>query len=183
MVVGANLKVLYSFLSFHPEFLAEQLGWCDVLLWRDPLERTVSMFADKCRANLDPGHVQGVQRLLMQQLQLRDVRELGDVAFSTIVGVLEPILLQDWHLTPQVNGVRLKDIGRVVDIADGLPALGLRLGVDFSRRENASSHGPALEYYTSQTRQTIERLYAMDYAARGHRSRQLRMKRLVGWFR
>jgi len=183
MVVGANLKVMFTFLTRHPAFAAEQVGWCDVLLWRDPLDRIVSMFFDKCRANLDPGNVQGVQKLIMDRLGVEDVRRLADVEFSELVPCLEAIMMRDWHLTPQVSGVRLKDIGRVVDIATGLPGLGKELGVDFSRRENPGSHRPALEYYTPATRETIERLYAMDFAARGHRSLELRLKRLAGWFR
>ena len=174
---------MFTFLTRHPAFTAEQLGWCDVLLWRDPMDRTVSMFFDKCRANLDPANIQGVQRLIMDQLGVGDVRRLADVEFSEVVLCLEAIMMRDWHLTPQVSGVRLKDIGRIVDITTGLDRLGDELGVDFSRRENAGSHRAALEYYTPATRETIERLYAMDFAVRGHRSRELRLKRLVGWFR
>jgi hypothetical protein len=179
-IIGVNYKVLLSFVSLRPEFERVDLRWCDYLLWRDPLERTVSLFFDKCRQAVNPDKVQEIQQTLMDALGLTDVVELKTLSFERFVGGLEPILKRDRHVWPQLYRVTLADVGEVVDIAIGLPRLGRRLGIDFTVRENVTSHGPALEYYTAETRAIIERLYRDDYRARGHRSLRFKAKRLLG---
>jgi hypothetical protein len=165
-LIGFHKKVLYSFAAFHPEFEALTSERCDVLLWREPLERTVSLFFDKCRAAVKPDAVQDVQRVLLEAIGESQVEALRSVQFEDLVRLLPRVIELEDHFWPQTHGLDMRLIGEVVDIGWGLPRLGRRLGVDFRRRWNRSVHHRAASYYTPETRAIVEKLYAADYAVR-----------------
>ena len=178
-VIGVNMKVLFSFCMAHPDLEPITGRACDYLLWRDPLERVVSLFADKCRQAVNPDKVQNVQSVILAAMGETSVAALRDLQFADLVGLLPSIYLEDRHMWPQGHRVELRRVGEVVEIAR-LPCLGRRLGIDFSVRRNQTSHGDALSYYTPATRAQVERLYAADYELRGHRSWRVKLRRLRG---
>jgi len=179
--IGLNYKVLFSFAEEHPDL--EQVGGesCDYLLWRDPLARTVSLFFDKCRNSIDPKSVQEVQAVLLAQFSLSRVGDLRSVTFSQVVNALPRIVQREDHLFPQLQGVDLSKIGRVVDIASGLRRIEAETGLKFARRANTSRHGRVVKYYTDETRRIVETVYAADYVARPDVGLYGRCKRLMGF--
>lgn len=179
--IGLNYKVLFSFAEEHPDL--EEVGGevCDYLLWRDPLARTVSMFFDKCRDAIDPDFVQEVQVVLMEHLELSRVEELRSVTFSEVVRLLPQLVDQEEHFAPQLRGVDLAKVGRVVDIASGLGHIERETGLSFARRANTSPHGRVGTYYTRRTREIVQGLYAGDYVARPDVGLYGRCKRLLGF--
>jgi hypothetical protein len=178
--IGVNKKVLYSFAVFHPDLEEVTSAGCDVLLWRDALDRTVSLFFDKCRAAVATDAPQEVQRVLLDALGERDVGALMTLRFDEMVRLLPRVRDQEDHIWPQMQDVGIGHIGEVVDVAWGLPRLGRRLGLDFRRKQNRSVHLRALSYYTAETRAIVERLYAVDYAVRPARPISFRLMRFMG---
>lgn len=178
-VLGVNMKVLFSFCTAHPDLEPIQGRVCDYLLWRDPLERIVSLFADKCRQAVDPNKVQNVQSVIVKAMGETSVEALRDLQFADLVQLLPSIHLEDRHMWPQGHRVEMERVGEVVDVAD-LSRLGRRLGIDFSVRRNQTSHDAPLSYYTPETRALVEGLYAADYQLRGHWSWRVKLRRRMG---
>ena len=179
--IGLNYKVLFSFAEEHPDL--DEVGGdsCDYLLWRDPLARTVSMFFDKCRESIDPKSVQIVQTVLLAQFGRARVEELRSVTFSEVVHALPELIEREEHFAPQLRGVDLAKVGRVVDIASGLGHIERETGLSFARRANTSPHGRVAKYYTRRTREIVQSLYAGDYVARPDVGLYGRCKRLLGF--
>lgn len=172
MIVGVNLKVMFSFMVAHRDFDRVDSRRCDFLLWRDPFERTVSTFFDKCRqAAKDGAKVQNSQQLVLEALGLNAPPDLQRVSFEEFVSVLPSIYMADAHFRPQLNGLRPGQVGSVIDIATDLDALGRRLGIDFSLKVNQTERDEAGTYQTAGTRRIIEALYAIDFKAPRYRSR------------
>jgi glycosyltransferase involved in cell wall biosynthesis len=164
MRLGANLKVLFSFLVEHPDFERVDDPQCDVLLWRDPHARTVSAFFDKCRQAVNPDKVQNSQMVLLAELGTDDVTALLDLSFRDFVSILPRVRDVESHYRPQSHGLGSHSFDRIADIDHDLEALGRELGVDFSVRVNSTEHAEPNAYFDDETRSLIETLYADDFA-------------------
>ena len=92
--MGVNLKVMFSFMVAHKEFDRVDSRRCDFLLWRDPFERTVSTFFDKCRqAAKDGAKVQNSQQLIMDAVGAGalggiDLLGLSGIVLGPLAGAL-----------------------------------------------------------------------------------------------
>ena len=164
MRLGANLKVLFSFLVEHPDFERVDDPRCDVLLWRDPHARTVSAYFDKCRQAVNPDKVQNCQMALLGELATDDVTALLDLSFHDFVSILPRVRDVDSHFRPQSHGLAPDSFDRIADIDHDLEALGRELGVDFSVRVNTTDHAEPSAYFDDDTRALIETLYVDDFA-------------------
>jgi hypothetical protein len=169
--LGANMKVLFSFLTEHPGF--ERIGdpYCDVLLWRDPHARTVSTFFDKCRQAINPDKVQNCQRVLLGELAAEDVTALRDLSFHDFVSILPRVRDRDAHFRPQSHALTPDSFSRIADVDHDLDALGRLLDVDFLVRVNKTEHAEPSQYFDDDTHALVQTLYADDFSLKRHARR------------
>mgnify|MGYP005608641753 FL=1 len=165
-LIGTNYKVAYTQFATRPKTFAEvKTTKCDVLLVRNPVARCLSTWKDKCRAAVNPAHVQWCQKELMRELNIDAVESLAGVSFERFVDVLPKVLLREQHFWPQLYAVDPDVVGKLHRIEDGLPDF----GVDMSEQRNSTAHipNPAI---TWNVLQQINGLYFIDFQLLGYKA-------------
>lgn len=179
LTVGNNLKVMYSFFSFHPDFERADVDTnttdpIDFLIARNPYARVVSCFFNKCRSHIGPDKpVEICQTLIMEAMRaddrpITDRDELANLDFPSFCRLL--IRLQDTngHFWPQTHGFDFARVKQVVQMETGLPELGKNLNVDFSVTVNATEHGDWEDYYDTISKHVVRKIYAEDFEKLGY---------------
>lgn len=162
-MIGTSFKVLFTFFKDNPRFREANRDPADYFLCRNPYQRTLSLFLDKCRRNALTLKPENSQIVLAKALALKSTRELADLTFCDFCRALPKVLILDQHFMRQVHGFKLTDRGVIVKIESGLEWLGKESGVDFSVKVNARQPVRDGDFLNSETMPLIYHLYLRDF--------------------
>lgn len=167
-LIGTSRKVMTSFFDEHPAF--EQVPACpvDYFLARNPYDRVISLFSDKCRKSVHPFKVQKCQTDIANQAGI-DVHELPRLSFTMFCNLLQALRYKDEHFWPQLTEFMLAPRGVIIRIEcggrHGLKGLGLKLGVNFAPKVNATSHISRGRFFPRKgpSGAIVRRVYRQDF--------------------
>jgi hypothetical protein len=167
--IGTSRKVMSSFFKLNPYRFEEivSTGWCDFLLVRDPYTRFLSLVNDKCWTNVVPGKPQRCQRRMMEAFCFENVESLKRLTLYDFNKKWWSVMGTDEHFVPQVYGVSRERCGEIIQIENGLPLLGQKLDLDFSKKVNATQG----EWGMAPTSDLhfIVKCYRQDFVAFGYK--------------
>ena len=166
--IGLSFKVMFLFFMNHPRFIHDDRLVPDLFLARNPFDRAVSTFFEKCRARVREPYFQkpqDAQVALMGALRVKSVEALLGISFGEFCRVLPMVIDKDAHFIPQ-SAYPLPS--RIVQIETGLPSLGKELDLDFTEKVNATDHLPACCYLDRESAEIIRTLYADDFVKLGY---------------
>lgn len=152
--------------------------WFKFSVVRNPYDRVVSVYVDKClqnpvdRINRGETKLQTCQQIILKALKKpQRLDQFASVTFEDFISVLPEILFKDWHFIPQspflVNekGEIVADkVARFENFDEEVKEILTKLGFEVSQvpHKNKTIRRHYKEYYNDTTRSVVARLYKDD---------------------
>lgn len=175
IVFGCSRKVMSSFFATEPGFVRiRDRETCDYFMARNPYERAVSLWMDKCQtAPFDPLQVN--QEILAEAAGLQyEYSKLRDLRFPAMVRLLPKVWKLNDHFRPQtwgVMGFQAQVLCNIIQIdspagqafvTKQFPTIG------FGRKANNTPHRHFAEYYDPESIEIIRDIYRNDFTLLGY---------------
>ena len=152
--------------------------WFKFSVVRNPYDRVVSVYVDKCvqnpidRINRGETKLQTCQKIILKALgKPEDPKEFASVTFEDFIKVLPSIYFKDWHFIPQspflvnTKGQIVADkVARFENYDEEVKEILTKLGFEISQmpHKNKTIRKSYQEYYNDETRAVVARLYKDD---------------------
>ncbi len=160
-VIGVSLKGMYSFFATDHRFSQIESDDVDFQVVRNPFNRVISFYQDKI---INRELTQVCQKVVLAAL---NSESLKNISLQDLCSVLPDVVSKNDHFHPQYDP--RKNVTKVIKIESDLPLLGVELGIDFSRKVNATSHGSAASLlHGSRGVGFIRDVYRLDFAMFGY---------------
>lgn len=163
---GVSRKVMSTFFENNSAFQRVKVPKVDYFIARNPYDRAVSLWADKCGVDFK-FPFQPNQKILAGAAHC-DESKLNELSFLEFARLLHKIWDLNDHFRPQTYGIPgfFKYAGIVIMLEHrDFPILE---GVDWSVKENASVHKPFNEHYCNESTNIIRRIYQFDFQILGY---------------
>tara|TARA_Y100000389_G_scaffold40765_1_gene35330 strand:- start:142 stop:771 length:630 start_codon:yes stop_codon:yes gene_type:complete len=154
--------------------------WFKFSVVRNPYDRVVSVYVDKCvqnpvdRINRGETKLQTCQQIILKALKKpKRLDQFADITFEDFIRVLPEIYFKDWHFIPQspflvnTKGQLVADkIARFENYDEEVKDILTKLGfhIEEMPHKNKTIRKNYKEYYTEETRSIVARLYKDDLA-------------------
>lgn len=174
---SSNLK-LRGFNSTPNDLQVKYKGWFKFGIVRNPFDRVVSLYCDKCqknaqdRINRGDRKLQNCQKVILRALNKPlEVEQLRTITFPQFVSILPVIKNRDLHFNAQSplfinsNGKFIADqLVRFENMNQELPNVLTKLGLNKENipHVNATSHEDYRKYYTETEILTVQIQYGED---------------------
>lgn len=152
--------------------------WFKFGVVRNPYDRVVSVYVDKCvqnpvdRINRGETKMQTCQQIILKALKKpKNLKEFASITFEDFISVLPEILFKDWHFIPQspflvnAKGQIVADkVARFENYDEEVKEILTKLGFEVSQvpHKNKTIRKNYKEYYNDATRSVVASLYKDD---------------------